>query len=159
NCSRSPMLHSVLPLRCAGPPQRHTKKLSPAIFSLEDSWMRPSSRPPARCLRQPKNCYSQKRRDWVHSSASGVTRRRFAMLRTDLDTSASAGLPVAVSPVPGYLRLRFPVILLSSCFIFGATRCTAQDVAEAARQERTRKESQQKKPKHVYTDQDLKRAQ
>ncbi len=81
------------------------------------------------------------------------------MLRTDFDTSASTRLSGAVGPVPGYLRLRFPVILLSSCLIFGASRCTAQDVAEAARQERTRKESQQKKPKHVYTDQDLKRAQ
>ena len=81
------------------------------------------------------------------------------MLRTDLDTSASTRLSVVVSPVSGYLRLCFPVILISSCLVFGATRCTAQDVAEAARQERTRKESQQKKTKHVYTDQDLKRAQ
>ncbi len=81
------------------------------------------------------------------------------MLRTDLDTSASTRLSGAVSPVSGYLRPCLPVILISSCLIFGATRCTAQDVAEAARQERTRKESQQKKPKHVYTDQDLKRAQ
>src|SRR5260370_8650116 len=81
------------------------------------------------------------------------------MLVTDLDTSASTGLSVAVSPVHGYLRPCLPVILISSCLVFGATRCTAQDVAEAARQERTRKESQQKKPKHVYTDQDLRRAQ
>jgi len=41
----------------------------------------------------------------------------------------------------------------------GAARCSAQDVAEAARQERTRKESKEKKSKHVYTEQDLKRAQ
>src|SRR5712692_3437254 len=81
------------------------------------------------------------------------------MLRTDLDTSASTGLSVAVSPVHGYLRPCLPVILIFSCLVFGAPRCTAQDVAEAARQERTRKESQQKKTKHVYTDQDLKRAQ
>jgi len=81
------------------------------------------------------------------------------MLRTDLYTSASTRLSGAVSPGSGYLRLCFPVILICSCLVFGATRCTAQDVAEAARQERTRKESQQKKPKHVYTDQDLKRAQ
>src|SRR5712691_12526943 len=81
------------------------------------------------------------------------------MLRTDLDTSASTRLSGAVSPVSGYLRPCLPVILISSCLVFGATRCTAQDVAEAARQERTRKENQQKKPKHVYTDEDLKRAQ
>src|SRR6266699_3022652 len=42
---RSPMLPSVLPLRCAGPPQRHTKKLSPAIFSLENFGMHAGSRP------------------------------------------------------------------------------------------------------------------
>jgi len=42
---------------------------------------------------------------------------------------------------------------------FGATQCSAQDVAEAARQEHTQKESKQKKSKHVYTEQDLKRAQ
>jgi len=35
--------------------------------------------------------------------------------------------------------------------------CSAQDVAEAARQERAQKESKQKKSKHVYTEQDLKR--
>ena len=81
------------------------------------------------------------------------------MLRTYLDTSASTRLSGAVSPVRGYLRPCLPVILISSCLVFGAPRCTAQDVAQAARQERTRKESQQKKTKHVYTDQDLKRAQ
>jgi len=43
--------------------------------------------------------------------------------------------------------------------MFGATQCSAQDVADAARQERDQKQSKQKKSKHVYTEQDLKRAQ
>jgi nucleoid-associated protein YgaU len=45
-----------------------------------------------------------------------------------------------------------------SCLLFGITNCNAQDVAEAARQERARKENQQKPPKHVYTEEDLRRA-
>ena len=55
--------------------------------------------------------------------------------------------------------LCFPAIVIVSCAIFGAAQCSAQDVAEAARQERAQKESKQKKSKHVYTEQDLKRAQ
>ena len=39
------------------------------------------------------------------------------------------------------------------------TECHAQDVADAAKLERARKENQQKKTKHVYTEEDLKRAQ
>jgi len=46
-------------------------------------------------------------------------------------------------------------ILLVSCTLFGTTNCRAQDLAEAARQERARKENQQKPPKHVYTEEDL----
>jgi nucleoid-associated protein YgaU len=57
------------------------------------------------------------------------------------------------------LHLCLPGILLFSCAIFVTTECRAQDVAGAAKQERTRKESQQKKSKHVYTEEDLKRAQ
>jgi nucleoid-associated protein YgaU len=57
------------------------------------------------------------------------------------------------------LNLCFPGILLFSCAIFVTTECHAQDVADAAKQERARKESQQKKSKHVYTEEDLKRAQ
>ena len=53
----------------------------------------------------------------------------------------------------------FAAILITTSAIFGAVQCSAQDVAEAARQERTQKESKQKKSKHVYTEQDLKRAQ
>jgi nucleoid-associated protein YgaU len=52
-----------------------------------------------------------------------------------------------------------PGILLFFCAIFVTTKCRAQDVADAAKQERVRKESQQKKPRHVYTEEDLKRAQ
>jgi nucleoid-associated protein YgaU len=55
--------------------------------------------------------------------------------------------------------LCFPGIVFVSCAVFGAKQCSAQDVAEAARQERAQKESKQKKSKHVYTEQDLKRDQ
>jgi len=55
--------------------------------------------------------------------------------------------------------LCFPGIVFVSCAVFGAAQCSAQDVAEAARQERAQKESKQKKSKHVYTEQDLKRDQ
>ncbi len=57
------------------------------------------------------------------------------------------------------LRLCSPGFLFVTCAVFGATQCSAQDVAEAARQERAQKESKQKKSKHVYTEQDLKRDQ
>ncbi len=52
-----------------------------------------------------------------------------------------------------------PIVLALTFSIFGAAKCYAQDqdVAEAARQERTRKQSQQKKNKYVYTAEDLKR--
>jgi nucleoid-associated protein YgaU len=56
------------------------------------------------------------------------------------------------------LRCGF-AILLCSCLFAGAAQCRAQapqDVAEAARQERARKDA--KKQKHVYTDEDLHRA-
>jgi nucleoid-associated protein YgaU len=51
------------------------------------------------------------------------------------------------------------VFLIFSCFTMTATHSYAQDVAEAAKQERARKQAQQKKSKHVYTEEDLKRAQ
>ena len=56
------------------------------------------------------------------------------------------------------LSLRIPGILLFSCAIFVTTECHAQNVADAAKQERARKENQQKESKHVYTEEDLKRA-
>lgn len=54
------------------------------------------------------------------------------------------------------------VVLFLSCATFCATASRAQEqqdqsVAEAARQERTRKQAQQRTAKHVYTEEDLKR--
>jgi nucleoid-associated protein YgaU len=86
-------------------------------------------------------------------------RGRFSMLRTDLDTPLLTGLSVVVRPPSRFVRLTCSGILIISCTIFGFSQCYAQDVADAARQERARRENQQKKPKHVYTDEDLKRAQ
>ena len=81
------------------------------------------------------------------------------MLRTDLDTPLSMGPSTAVRLSRRCVRLCFPGFLLVSCAGFGASQCSAQDVAEAARQERAQKESKQKKSKHVYTEQELKRDQ
>jgi nucleoid-associated protein YgaU len=81
------------------------------------------------------------------------------MLRTDLDTPLLMGPSSAVRLSHRCLCLCFPGMLFVSCAVFGATQCSAQDVAEAARQERSQKESKQKKSKHVYIEQDLKRAQ
>jgi nucleoid-associated protein YgaU len=81
------------------------------------------------------------------------------MLRTDLDTPLVTGPSTAARLSRRCLSLCFPGIVFVSCAVFGATQCSAQDVAEAARQERARKESKQKKSKHVYTEQDLKRDQ
>jgi nucleoid-associated protein YgaU len=50
------------------------------------------------------------------------------------------------------------IILILSCTFLSVTNCQAQDVAEAARQERARKENQQKPPRHVYTEEDLRRS-
>lgn len=44
------------------------------------------------------------------------------------------------------------------CTLFSITNCQAQGVAEAARHERARKDNQQKPPKHVYTEEDLRRS-
>src|SRR5712664_166411 len=81
------------------------------------------------------------------------------MLRTDLDTPLLMGPSTAARLSRRCFCLCFPGVLFVSCAVFGATQCSAQDVAEAARQERSQKESKQKKSKHVYTEQDLKRAQ
>ncbi len=80
------------------------------------------------------------------------------MLRTGLDTPLSVGPSTVVRLSLRPLRLCAPGILFVACAIFGATQCAAQDVAETARQERAQKEKQ-KKTKHVYTEQDLKRDQ
>ena len=80
------------------------------------------------------------------------------MAVSDLKTPASVGLSSAVGRFSASLRLCLLGILIFSCVVVGAAQCHAQDVAEAARQEPAQKESKQKKSKHVYTEQDLKRA-
>ena len=79
------------------------------------------------------------------------------MLRTDLETPLVTGPSTAARLSRRCLSLCLPGIVFVSCAVFGVTQCSAQDVAEAARQERAQKESKQKKSKHVYTEQDLKR--
>ena len=92
------------------------------------------------------------------------------MTSPDLDVPARVSCLIAVKSPFGSLRSCVPALLVSSIVFFGATQCRAQDqtqdqtqdqkkqdVAEAARQERARKETQQKKSKHVYTAEDLKR--
>jgi nucleoid-associated protein YgaU len=80
------------------------------------------------------------------------------MATPDLDTSASVESLTAVRPLAGFLRLCLPGVLIFSFTIFCAPKSYAQDVADAARQERARKEAAQKKTKHVYTAEDLRRA-
>jgi nucleoid-associated protein YgaU len=96
----------------------------------------------------------------VYCSLSGVPPvcGRFAMAIPDLDTSASVEPLTAVRPLSGFLRLSLPGIVIFSFASFCAPKSYSQDVAEAARQERARKEAAQKKTKHVYTAEDLKRA-
>jgi nucleoid-associated protein YgaU len=80
------------------------------------------------------------------------------MANTDLSSSSKPHKHMRVS-LRTPLRCGFTIVLCS-CLFFGAAQCRAQasqDVAEAARQERARQE-QQKKQKHVYTDEDLRRA-
>jgi LysM repeat protein len=80
-----------------------------------------------------------------------------AMTNTDLSSSRKPHEHRRVS-------LRRPLrcgltILICSCLFAGAAQCRArspQDVAEAPRQERARKDA--KKAKHVYTDDDMRRA-
>jgi LysM repeat protein len=81
------------------------------------------------------------------------------MQQTDFDTPLLTIPLSSGSTSSRFVRLTCSGILIISCTIFGFTQCYAQDVAEAARQEKARKENQQKKPKHIYTDEDLKRAQ
>jgi nucleoid-associated protein YgaU len=61
------------------------------------------------------------------------------------------------SPSLGRSRIRRVLLFVPLCMFFGAGLLRAQDVAEAARQERTRKAQQQRHPAHVYTDEDLKK--
>jgi len=80
------------------------------------------------------------------------------MNSTDLSSPTKQHVHTRVS-LRKPLRCGF-AILLCSCLLFGATHCRAQetqDAAEAARQDRARKE-QSTKQKHVYTEDDLSRA-
>jgi nucleoid-associated protein YgaU len=80
------------------------------------------------------------------------------MAKTDLSSSSKPHVHTRVS-LRKPLRCGFTIVLCS-CLLFGATQCRAQatqDAAETARQEHTRK-VQAKKQKHVYTDEDLRRA-
>jgi LysM repeat protein len=94
----------------------------------------------------------------VVSPASDVPRSRLQMTSTDLCRPNKNYVHTRVS-------LRKPLrcgltIVMCSCLFAGAAQCRArapQDVAEAARQERARK-AEQRKSKHVYTDEDLSRA-
>ena len=92
------------------------------------------------------------------------------MTSPDLDALARVCSLTAVTSPLGSRRSCVPAILISFSVFFGAAQCRAQDpaqdqtrnkkdqsVAEAARQERARRESRQKKSKHVYTAEDLKR--
>src|SRR5882672_380545 len=81
------------------------------------------------------------------------------MLRTDLRTLSPMNPTTIVRHSLRPVSLCIPGVLLFSCALFFTTECYAQDVTDAAKQERARKESQQKKSKHVYTEEDLKRAQ
>jgi len=77
-------------------------------------------------------------------------------MSTDLSSTHKAHVHMRVS-LRQPLRCGF-AILICSCLFAGAAQCRArapQDVAEAARQERARKDA--KKAKHVYTDEDLRR--
>ena len=92
------------------------------------------------------------------------------MASSDLDALARISCLTAVKSPFGSLRYCVPALLIFFFAVTGAAPCRAQDpaqdqnqdqkdqgVADAARQERARKESKQRKSKHVYTVEDLKR--
>jgi nucleoid-associated protein YgaU len=83
----------------------------------------------------------------------------------DREVLASVTCSTGVKSRPGLLRSCLPGVLVFCFMAVGAVPSRAQDsqdqknqdVAEAARQERARKQAEQKKTKHVYTADDLKR--
>src|SRR5215472_16976661 len=92
------------------------------------------------------------------------------MTSPDLDAPARVSCLTAAKSPSGSLRYCVPALLIFSFAVTGAAPARAQDqaldqtqnqkdqsVAEAARQQRVRKENQQKKSKHVYTAEDLRR--
>src|SRR5260370_8821572 len=97
----------------------------------------------------PNKTGSRKRPFSVYFFVSGVPPGgRFAMLRTDLDTPLLMGPSTAARLSHRCLCLCFPGILFVSCALFGATQCSAQDVAEAARPHPAPKQNTPKKPSH-----------
>src|SRR5205823_9126761 len=101
---------------------------------------------------------SQKRPFAIYFLVSSVPRGRLVMAILDLDTPGSVGRSSVVGRSSAPVRLCLAGILIFSCVMIGVAPCSAQDVATAARQQRTQKESEQRKSKHVYTEQDLRRA-
>ena len=101
---------------------------------------------------------SQKRPFAIYFLVSSVPRGRLVMAILDLDTPGSVGRSSVVGRSSAPVRLCLLGILIFSCVMVGVAPCSAQDVAAAAREQRTQKESKQKKSKHVYTEQDLRRA-
>ncbi|PYT70150.1 MAG: hypothetical protein DMG39_16580 [Acidobacteria bacterium] len=99
------------------------------------------------------------------------------MASPDLDAPARVSHLSAAKSPSGFLRCCVPSVLIFSFAFAGAAQCRAQSqqvqdqvlaqaqdqaqqdpsVSEASRQERARKQSLQKKSKHVYTAEDLKR--
>src|SRR6516164_438600 len=92
------------------------------------------------------------------------------MTSPDLDAPARVSCLTAAKSPFGSLRGCMPILLIFSFAVVGSAPSRAQDqaqdqtpnqkdqsIAEAARQERARKESQEKKSIHVYTADDLKR--
>src|SRR5215467_3840118 len=92
------------------------------------------------------------------------------MTSPDLDALARVSCLTAVKSPFGSRGGCVPILLIFSFAAVSVTPTRAQDaaqdqsqnqkdqsVAEAARQERARKENRQKKSKHVYTAEDLKR--
>lgn len=79
------------------------------------------------------------------------------MAGTELVIPASMRPVWARRSLRGQARVFLGAFLIFAGVLFCAEQSHAQDVAEAARQERARKESQAKKSKHVYTNEDLKR--
>jgi len=98
----------------------------------------------------------------LHFLLRGVPRSRFAIMLTDLNGPTSLQLRrPGLGRISRPIRFAAPAILFFSCATFGAVISRAQDqqdqtVAEAARQERARKQELQKRAKHVYTEEDLK---
>lgn len=91
---------------------------------------------------------------------------RFEMTVSDLGAPVSASRLASKRSAYHSLQLCLPALLLVSFALVGAVQSRAQDqnndqksqaVAEAARRERARKQSQARKSKHVYTAEDLKR--